>query len=179
MKTVHIKFHEPEGWLLKELYKKFLKNDPLWHYVYWEDGWTHKAFISGRNIILRVSNSLDDVVKFLTELPETEFEVYEFPHPRGKFQLGISRKSWEVKYPQVSLPMLHAISEAKMSMKKDQYEKFIRHYIHIACNVGGMNHTEEAQIMVRGLFGALSVVSDWYKKMEKEVAYIRQKDLTK
>ena len=168
-KTIHIKYHDQDGWLLKKLYKEFLRNDPLWHYVYWQDGWTHKAFIEGKNIILRTSSSFDDVLNFIKDLPETEHGVYDFPHPRGKFQLGISRKSWEVKYPQVSLPMLHAISEAKMSMKKDQYEDFINHYIHIACNVGGMNHAEEANVMVRKLYGALKVVNEWYtKKHEKK-----------
>lgn len=166
MKTIQIKGYTPKEWVLKELYRSVLKNDPKWHYVYWEDGWTTRGKVEGKNIILRVSNSqVNKVLKFLAKGEVEVPEVYEFPHPRKWWQLGISKRSWEAKYPNVAIPMLHAISEANMTMTSKVYKKFVAQFFHIACNTFGMNHADEALFSVYLTYGSVSIVKDWYQNI--------------
>ena len=54
MKTIHIHGISLKDPYLKQWYKEFLKDDPKFHYVYWENGDTHKARITGKNILIRL-----------------------------------------------------------------------------------------------------------------------------
>lgn len=148
MRTLHIKGLSHDSWLLPKLARDYLKNDPLWHYVYWQDFWTHKAFIEGKNIILRISNEkvLREVKNFLDNTPEIMYEEYDFPYPRGKFQLGLKRLSWEARNLEYCLPMLHALSIARLHFgSKKRFLRFISHYLHIAFNIAGFDHSEELE----------------------------------
>lgn len=174
MKTVQIKGYRPKEWLLKELYKKVLKDDPSWHFVYWEEGWTSRGKVEGKNIILRVSdNKLKDVLSFLNQAEITKPEVYEFPHPKKWWQLGIPKGGWEDKYPNAAIPMLHAIAEANMTMREQTYKKFLAQFMHIGCNTFGFNHADEALFEVAISYGSLRVVKDWYFNIGKELQYAK------
>lgn len=161
MKTIHIKGYSPEDWLFKFLYREFLKNDSLWHFVYWKDFWTHKAFIQGENLIIRISDEevLKKVKSYLENQPEISFEEYDFPFPRGKYQLGIKRMSWEARNLDLALPMLHIISEARIKLGRDKrFQGFIGLYFHIAFNVGGYDHAEEAKFLSKMVYLRLDLV---------------------
>jgi hypothetical protein len=166
MLTFHIVGFSPEDKLLKILYDNFLKYDDSWHFVYWANGWTHKAFIKGKNIILRVSSKWvqNKVRNYLTR-SGIIFEEYEFPFPRGKYQLGIKRLSWEAKNLDIMLPMLHSISLAFIKWGTGwKYKRFLHHYWHICMNVGQYNHAEEMKEMAVQLYRSSEVVIDWYKR---------------
>ncbi len=171
MKTLHIKNHTPDGWLLKELYKKFLINDPLWHFVYWQDGWTHKAFIEGENLIVRVNDPkvLAQVRKFL-DRPEMIWEEYDFPFCRGKYQLGIKRLSWEARNLDVCLPMLHAMAVARIKFGHSPgMKRFIDHYFHIGANIANFDHADEVLLLSSMLYSRASVVKKWYRGMQEQL----------
>ena len=165
MITFHIRGYDPQDWLLEKLYKDFLTQDPLWHFVYWANGWTHKAYIVGNNIILRVGDIKiqSQIRKYLSTTPEIIFEEYEFPHPRGKYQLGISRLSWEARNLDVALPMLHSISVAFMKWGNGmRYKRFLHHYWHICMNVGGFDHADEVVEMSQQLYSSAHTIKSWY-----------------
>lgn len=166
MKTIHIKGFDHDSWLLKKLAKDYLKNDPLWHYVYWEDFWTHKAFIEGKNIILRISDkkALDKVKKFLDKTPEVTYEEYAFPYPKGRFHLGISRLSWESRNLEYCLPMLHALAVARLHFgSRERMKRFIKHYLHIAFNISGYDHSEEMEFLAGSTFSISRLVKNIYQ----------------
>jgi len=169
MKTIHIKGYKPTDWLLKELYKKFLKDDDLWHYVYWENFWTHKAFIEGKNIILRINDKkvLNNVTKYLNK-PEIEFEIYDFPFCRGKYQLGLKRYSWEAKNLDLSLPLLHTFSIAAIKIGKgERFKQYIDKYFHLAFNIAGYNHMDEAEFLSELLYLRIDLVKRMYRNKGK------------
>jgi len=169
MKTIHIYGFGPEDWLLKELYKKFLRTDNLWHFVYWKDFWTHKAFIEGKNLLLRIENT--KIVKQVTNYLWNEgiqFDEYDFPFCRGKYQLGISRLSWEARHLDLALPMLHIISLARVKLGNGfRYRRFINQYFHIAFNVGSFDHMDEADFCVKLLSKRMELVKKMYRNKGK------------
>lgn len=167
MKTIHIRGYDQKGWPLKYLYKEFLVNDPLWHFVYWEDFWTHKAFIEGKNLIIRISDKtiLKEVRDFLKDTPEIEFEEYDFPFCcRKKYLLGLLRESWEAKHLDIALPMLHMISVAYMKLGgKKRFRKFASRYFHLIFNIGGFDHMDEVIFLSECLRGRLGLVKAIYR----------------
>jgi len=173
IKTFHIHGHSQDSWLLKRLYNLFLKDDPSWHFVFWNNGWTHKAFIGGSNIILRVSleEIQNKVREFLLITPEVgTFEEYDFPFCRGKYQLGISRLSWESRNMDIMLPMLHSISLAAVKFGNGRkYRRFIQTYWHMCMNLGGFDHAQEISEMACQIYGSSKIVEDWYHNMGKDL----------
>jgi len=168
MKTIHIHYHNPDGWLMKKLYKDFLKNDNLWHFVYWRNGWTHKAFLEGRNLIIRVEDPevMNKITGFLKNTPEVDFEVYDFPFCRGKYELGIKRLSWEARHLDLAKLMLHVISEARMQLGNGRnYKEFIDRYFHILFNIGGFSHIEELRFLIGAGYDRIGLIENWYGKI--------------
>ena len=166
MKTLQIKHQDIDGWLLKKLFKDYLKDDSLWHFVYWKDFWTHKAFIDGKNIILRISDAtvLKRVKTFLDKTPELTYEEYDFPYTKGKFQLGIQRKNWEARNLEYCLPMLHALSIARLHFgPRKRFARFISHYLHIAFNMAGYGHGEEATFIAWRNYCTVNLLARMYK----------------
>jgi len=169
-KTIHIKGRDHSVKYLRMLYEHFLKDDPLWHFVYWQDGWTHKAFIEGKNILIRCTSEkvIKDLQNYL-EATGDDFEVYDFPFPRGKYQLGLKRLSWEARHLDISMSILHAFSMAHIKMSKKTYKEVIIHFNHIAFNIAGYDYAEEALVKVEMIYRPLNVVKKWYRKMSDEL----------
>ena len=178
MRTIHIKGYDHESWLFKEIFKQFLKDDSLWHFVYWEDGWTHKAFIEGKNLLIRISEEKVEkrIKNYLNKTPEITYEIYDFPYPRGKYQLGIKRLSWEARHLDICLPMLHALSVARIKLGSGgKFTRYVNHYFHIASNLAGFNHADEMILLLEMAHSRTSVIKRWYENSVGQLGIYRSK----
>ena len=158
MKTIHIYVYKQNEWPLKQIYKRFLKDDFVWHFVYWENGKpTNKDYILGKNIILRVS---DEKVKNIKEyLKENHilFKVYSFPLTRGRLNLGLLKGDWEHKHLDVSIALNHACSLAAMNLNEKDWKKFLNQINHIACNTKGFSFEQQGFIYLSMAYGSFEV----------------------
>lgn len=172
MKTIHIKGINLKDNNLKQWYKDFLKDDPKFHYVYWENMSTHKAFIEGKNILIRLEDK--KVIKKLeTSLKDWHFlyEIYDYPYTKKKFQLGLFKKSWEDRYLNISQQLDHVCSVAALELNTNDWYKFIQQLFHIACNTKGYDHYMQTKIMFWLLNNSLETyhlaIKDMLKNLNK------------
>ena len=162
MKTIHIKgIGLKEGWL-KRWYKEFLNKDSKFHFVYWENGRTHKAMIEGKNILIRLEDNkiIEDFTNWLKQ-KQFNFEIYDYPYTRKKFQLGLFKKSWEDRHFEISQILDNVCSKAALELNEKDWHRFIQQIFHIACNTRGYDHYTQTQIMIQLLKGSLETYRYW------------------
>jgi hypothetical protein len=165
MKTVHIKGYNQFSVLLRDLYKKFLINDPQWHFVHWCNFRSHKAFFEGEHLIIRISDEkiLSQVQEFLNKYPKIQYEIYDFPLCKGKYQLGLLKRSWEYKNLDIALPMLHLLTLVFMRMGNgSRYTEFSSRYFHLMFNIRGWDHIQEWNFLNCLMASRSNMVSKMY-----------------
>ena len=158
MKTIHIKGYDLNDPLLRRLYNDYCKKDPKFHYVYWENGTTHKAFIAGKNILIRLENYkvIAQVKKYLSQ-KEYAYEEYDYPYTRKKFQLGLFKKNWEDRHFNISQQLDNLCTIAALELNDKDWNRFLGQIIHIACNTKGINFYDQVAILIEMVYKSLKV----------------------
>ena len=163
MKTIHIKGVFLQDGLLKRLYKDYCKNDPKFHFVYWENATTHKATITGQNILIRLENSeiIDQVKKYLDQ-KQYFYEEYDYPYTKKKFQLGLFKKSWEDRHFEISQMLDSVCSRAALELNEKDWNRFYNQLNHIACNTKGIGFYNQSRLLLRMAYDSIEVMRDQY-----------------
>lgn len=174
VKTIHLVGFEPKSDMMRKLYRKFLYKDPLWHFVYWKDGYNGKTKISGKNLLIRVTKQslIKDIKYFLDDYHEIYY-IYDYPKPkpRRRIFLGLRKNSWEVKYQDIALLMDHLCSEAVMQMSEKEWWKFYNQFLHISANTAEKSHYWEARVFNDLASQRMSVTYRWLSQQIYEKEY--------
>jgi hypothetical protein len=123
--------------LIKELYGKFLREDPLFHFLFEPD------------LIIRISNNkvLNEIKGFL-EQADIDFDIYDYPLPvpnAAKRRFGENEGGPIIeKLYDVYLPLFHLNAIAALTMNEDEQGVYIERANHTFYNMLGNSRQEEA-----------------------------------
>jgi hypothetical protein len=128
--------------LIQELYKDFLKKDPLFHFLYEPD------------LIIRISVApvLEQIKKFLTER-RINFTTYAYPHPErsnnGERRYGEDRGGVVAEHlHELFLPAFHTNSIAALILPEDRQLGYMERTSHTYFNMLNFSHEDEATNML-------------------------------
>ena len=164
MRTFHIFGYTRKDKVFKELYQKILAKDPLWHFVAWGNAPMRGHRLEGRHLLVRVSDKrLFAAIRLVLREWHIEWEEYDYPFPKeGKWwQLGLAKRSWEIKYQDIALLMDHLCSEAAINMSWKEWCKFITQFQHIARNTRGMDQYAEGMFLLQQSMDHLRLAGMW------------------
>ncbi len=157
MKTIHIEEKIPlhQKRLLKDLYKKFLYKDPLFHY-----------FIEPE-LIIRVSKEkvLNEIKDYLKK-EHLLFYVYDYPKPKHKDQYGENIKAILRNFDTFA-KVFHEISLFNLNLKDNDKIIMKERFIHALYNTDFYDAWKEAG-EINGLGLRRAFIAGLYYPEKKE-----------
>jgi len=165
MKTLHIKNYMnvlPDGAvtiedaqksqdLIKDLYDKFLKDDPKFHFFFEPE------------LIIRISSTdcLCKVKSYLNQ-NDIEFVEYDYPFPLdgkyGETENGIVARNFDL-----FVTIFHTNAISALTMDEEDFFDYIERVIHTAFNPRFMSHEQEGASLLR--LAELKLGSDELKEI--------------
>lgn len=123
--------------LMKDLYKKFLKEDGLFHFFYEPE------------IIIRISTEsvLTPVSRYLDE-QNIDYEIYDYPTPKQNLTIdcyGEEPGGIVINNLDLFLPIFHAHAVAAITLNDDDHFHYMERVTHTMWNPRGYTRQEEGE----------------------------------
>jgi hypothetical protein len=125
--------------IIQELYSKFLKDDPLFHYFFEPDLIVR---ISSNQVLEKIKNHLDK--------EQIAFIIYDYPVPvqrTDRYCYGESPGP-VLERLDVYLPLFHLHALAALTMSPDHHFAYMERSTHTMCNMAGQSRQQEAENLV-------------------------------